>query len=257
MAASSSQLLFFFLLLLPLAINGADFITLKCEANFTGNAILQGNINTLLLDLEAKTSARGFANSSRGAGNDTVYGISECREDATAEKCAACMAEAVLQAYTSCPNSAESYVWHHSCFLRYANREFFGQADSGRVGAWSSTVKAADPPTFARAVVELLDVVGIEASYGEYRKFGWGELDTGRSYHVPKLYGMAECTWDLRQQACINCLLDAYKLFREDCGDRVGCVVMTKSCSLRFDVDAFLFLNGRSSPASSVTAGHL
>ncbi|KAK8918929.1 Cysteine-rich repeat secretory protein 1 [Platanthera zijinensis] len=264
MAPSSNHHQLFFLLLallLPIAINGDDFITLKCGENFTGNAILQGNINSVLLNLVANTSAYGFANSSYGTGADTVYGLSECREGANAQACSACVSEAALNAHTSCPNSADLSVWHHSCYLRYSNKSFIGQPDSAYVGVWRSVDKPADQQAYTRAVDELLGMVGSAASWGENRKFGWGVMDSPNfKGSVGKLYAMAQCTWDLEQATCIKCLADAMQIRRESCGDRGGCYVITASCSLRHEAYAFLFLNAPldpTTPARSIAVGSL
>ncbi|KAK8918472.1 hypothetical protein KSP39_PZI021740 [Platanthera zijinensis] len=234
MASSSNQQLFFLLLalLLPIAINGADLITQDCGENFTDNAFLQGNINSVLLSLVAKTSAHGFANSSYGTGADAVYGISECREGANAQACSACVSEAALIAHTSCPNSADLSIWYHSCYLPYT-----------------------------RAVEELLGIVGSAASWGENIKLGWGVMDSPNfNGSIGKLYGMAQCRWDLEQAACIKCLADAMQIRRESCGDREGCYVITASCSLRLEGYAFLFLNAPldpKTPARSIAVGSL
>ncbi|KAK8918927.1 Cysteine-rich repeat secretory protein 1 [Platanthera zijinensis] len=264
MASSSNHQQLFFLLLallLPIAINGADFIAQKCGENFTGNAILQGNINSVLLDLVANTSAYGFANSSYGTGADTVYGISECREGANAQACSACVSDSALKAHTSCSNSADMSMWQHSCYLRYSNKNFMGKPDSTKIGAWFSEDKPADQQAYTLAVEELLGVVGSAASWGENRKFGWGVMDSPNfKGSLGKLYGMAQCTWDLEQDACTKCLADARQIRRESCGDRAGCYVITESCALRIEISAFLFLNAAldpTTPARSITVGSL
>lgn len=263
MGASSSQQLFFVLLalLLPIVINGADFIAQKCGENFTDNAILQGNINSVLLNLVANTSAYGFASSSHGTGADTVYGISECREGANPTACSACMSDAALKAHKSCPNSANLSIWQHSCHLRYSNKNFKGQPDSTKIGTWRSVNKTADQQAYTRAVEELLGAVGSATSQGENRKFGWGVIESPNfKGGVGKLYGMAQCTWDLDQDACIKCLTDALEIRRESCGDRLGCYVIMGSCSLRHEPFAFLFLNAPldpTTPVRSITIGSL
>ncbi|KAK8918928.1 Cysteine-rich repeat secretory protein 1 [Platanthera zijinensis] len=264
MASSSNHHQLFLVLLallLPIAINGADFIALNCAENFTGNAILQGNINSVLLNLVANTSAYGFADSSYGTGSDTVYGISECREGANAQACSACVSDSALKAHASCPNSADTSVWQHSCFLRYSNKNFTGQPDSTKIGAWYSDDKPADQQAYTRAVEELLGAVGSAAAWGENRKFGWGVMDSPNfKGSVGKLFAMAQCTWDLDQDACTKCLADARKIRKEACGDRAGCYVITESCALRIDTSAFLFLNApldQTTPARSIAVGSL
>ncbi|KAK8953617.1 Cysteine-rich repeat secretory protein 55 [Platanthera guangdongensis] len=260
---SNHQQLFFLLLalLLPIAINGADFIFQKCGENFTANAILQGNINSVLLHLVGNTSTHGFTTSSYGTGADTVYGISECSEGANAQACSACLSDSALKAHTSCSNSADMSIWQHSCYLRYSNKNFIGQLDSDKVAVWRSVDKPADQQAYTRAVEELLGMVGSAASWGENRKFGWGVMDSPNfKGSVGKLYGMAQCRWDLEQAACIKCLADALQIRRQYCGDRAGCYVITGSCSLRHEAYAFLFLNAPldpATPARSIAAGSL
>ncbi|KAK8952973.1 Cysteine-rich repeat secretory protein 1 [Platanthera guangdongensis] len=264
MASSSNHQQLFFLLLallLPIAINGADFIFQKCGENFTANAILPGNINSVLLDLVGKTSTHGFATSSYGTGADTIYGISECSEGATAQACSACLSDSALKAHTSCPNSADMSIWQHSCYLRYSKKNFMGQPNSTKIGAWYSIHKPVDQQAYTRAVEELLGVVGSAASWGENRKFGWGVMDSPNfKGSVGKLFAMVQCTWDLDQDACTKCLADARQIRRDSCGDRLGCYVITESCALRIEISAFLLFNPAhdpATPARSITLGSL
>jgi Salt stress response/antifungal len=108
--ALALKLLIFFSLLLTLSY-GADPIAHYCSQSYTSSKI-QTNINQVISDLTNKASVSGFAMTSYGKGNDTIYGLAQCRGDVSADDCSACLASAAKQfpvvisfhkLYISCP----------------------------------------------------------------------------------------------------------------------------------------------------------
>ena len=92
--------LFFFSLLLPLSYC-ADPIAHYCAQNFTSNQT-QININQVISDLTTRASVGGFAVTSFGNGNGTIYGLAQCRGDVSTSDCSACLASAAKQLPVVC-----------------------------------------------------------------------------------------------------------------------------------------------------------
>lgn len=87
--------LFFFSLFLSLSYC-ADPIAHYCAQSYTSSQI-QTNIDQVISDLTTKASVDGFAVTSSGKGNKTIYGLAQCRGDVSADDCSACLASAAKQ----------------------------------------------------------------------------------------------------------------------------------------------------------------
>ena len=72
---------------------------------------------------------------------------------------------------------------------------------------------------------ELLRQLAKEASFTT-KKYAVGELKLGES---TKLYGLAQCTWDLSTIECLQCLDDAIGQLPSCCDGKGGRVVDRKS----------------------------
>ncbi|XP_020585417.1 cysteine-rich repeat secretory protein 55-like [Phalaenopsis equestris] len=251
--AFSNQLFFLFFLLLSVAsiAHGADLIAKECGNTSANNGALQGNVNSVILDLVTRTADIGFANCTFGSGNDTVYGTAECRGDINGQDCSACIIAAGQEIRTSCANTTESRIWYQQCSLRYSTTNFIGQMDTNVLGVWTSTDKMEDPQTFKKVLKELFIGVGLAASSGDSRKFGWGEIESNdlKNNDTITIHGMAHCTSDLQGPECLKGLDAAYGVLESSCGDLRGCYVIFKSYAIRYQDSPFLFLKAAPTPA--------
>ncbi|XP_020585418.1 cysteine-rich repeat secretory protein 55-like [Phalaenopsis equestris] len=245
--AFSYLLPFLFVLLLSISSisHGDDLIEKECGSNFTNNDALQANINTVILDLVTNTTTTGFAYSTYGSGNDTVYGTAECRGDITGQDCSACIINAGQEIRKSCTNTIEARIWYQQCSFRYSTTNFIGQADTNLIGTWRSIGRTTDQKAFRKALEELFYVLATAtatAAAGESRKFGWGQIEIHNLTitEASAVYGMAQCTWDLEESPCFSCLGAAMNSIKEE---RDGSYIILKSCAIRYEVSPFLFLN--------------
>lgn len=87
-------------LLLPLCYC-ADPVAHYCGQNYSSSHI-ETNINLVISDLVTKASVGGFAVSSFGKGNNTIYGLAQCRGDVSSDDCSSCLADAAKQFPTVC-----------------------------------------------------------------------------------------------------------------------------------------------------------
>jgi Salt stress response/antifungal len=87
--------IFLLSVLLPLCYC-ADPIAHYCGQSYTSGQI-ETNINHVISDLVTKASVGGFAVTSYGKGNDTIYGLAQCRGDVSSDDCSSCLADAAKQ----------------------------------------------------------------------------------------------------------------------------------------------------------------
>ena len=84
-----------------------------------GSGKTSANIDKLLVELVSKASTNGFLATSYGSGENTVYGLAQCRGDVDNKDCSTCIQDAAKQIRTRCPNEADARIWFDYCFLRY------------------------------------------------------------------------------------------------------------------------------------------
>ena len=84
-----------------------------------GSGKASANIDKLLVELVSKASTNGFLATSYGSGENTVYGLAQCRGDVDNKDCSTCIQDAAKQIRTRCPNEADARIWFDYCFLRY------------------------------------------------------------------------------------------------------------------------------------------
>ncbi|KAL0911693.1 hypothetical protein M5K25_019850 [Dendrobium thyrsiflorum] len=232
--------LFILVLLLPIIARcSADSINQECSKNFSigSNNLLKHNIDHALSDLIVKTNLYGFANSSNGIGPDTIYGLTRCRGDISHETCSSCLIEATNKIKKICPFSAETRIWYELCFVRYDSNNFLGQPDMSYTHGWFSTRVATDPADFDQAVNELMGAVKVMAATSD-DKFGRRERNLLKSNMT--IYGMAQCTRDLKESTCNQCLNKISETILGSCKYHLGCYVISTSCVMRYEINAFL-----------------
>ncbi|KAL0911700.1 hypothetical protein M5K25_019859 [Dendrobium thyrsiflorum] len=230
------------LLLLPIASFSApnsSISQLVCNKNFTNNNnILKINIKNTISSLVANTYNNTYAISSYGIGYNTIYGLFQCRGDASYELCSSCITNATHQIRTSCPYSAESRVWYEFCFLRYDNYKFFGQADSSYTRVWPSELTAQNSEAFNSALGWVLDAA-TGSAVGKDVKVGKVINEDGT--FDKNIYGIAQCTRDLDDSGCSYCLQKALEVMFMDCKNHLGCSLISNCCMFSYDIyDLFL-----------------
>ncbi|KAI0498308.1 hypothetical protein KFK09_021549 [Dendrobium nobile] len=240
--------LFIFLLLPLLQISTCDAyanpIYHSCSKNFTSDNLIQDSINKTLSSLLAKTPLDSFGISSFGDGFFTIFGLSQCRGNLTVEQCAPCITKAKEEIRTLCPNSAETRIWYDHCFLHYGTTKFFGEPDTSFTRVFSSGLIAADPYKFNYKLMDMVYrmnamTVGMDEKFSMY------------ATHVSKnlnIFATAQCTRDLEELACRQCLDKLSEIFSGYCKYHLDCYVLSSSCVLRYAVSEFLNLPVSLSP---------
>nr|XP_023926807.1 putative receptor-like protein kinase At4g00960 isoform X3 [Quercus suber] len=245
MAMVSSRLLFLLsaiLMLIVHAIGQPKFLSYICNynnGNFTSNSNYEENLNQLLSSLYSNTTIDyGFYNSSYGQNSDQVYGIGLCRGDVKPDVCRSCLKNSSGLLTQLCPTQKEAIGWYDLCMLRYSNSSIYDIMNSNpQITIWNTgTVSANYAAQFYDNLTNLLANLRTEAAAGDsLRKYAAG---SGSAPEFLTLYALLQCTPDLSQQDCNNCLLIAIKNI-PCCNGTRSARVLVPSCNMRFDVLSF------------------
>jgi hypothetical protein len=257
----SSRLLFFlsviFLLTAQAVAQTADFLYHFClndKGNYTANSIYERNLNHLLSSLSSNTEIDyGFYNSSYGQNPDQVSAIGLCRGDINLDDCRGCLNISTSLLKQHCPNQKEAIGWFDNCMLRYSNRSILGvEETSPSFYMWNTNNVSANYDQFKDDLRKLLESLRSEAvAGGSLRKFAAGNA-TAPNFQT--LYALVQCTPDLSELECNNCLAGTFQGIPTCCDGKQGGRVISPSCSMRFEVYQFYTLTAAASPPSSPVA---
>ncbi|PWA79323.1 cysteine-rich receptor-like protein kinase 8 [Artemisia annua] len=208
----TQNLIFFFVVVI---INSAtlsvsqDFTYHSCgtSANFTTNSVYQRNLDNALSSLTSDTSTRsGFYNGSIGQNPDQANAIGLCKGDVEPNDCRRCINEAITRLRQICPNQKDAVGWYDACMLKYSNATILGVLDTSVSRAWylANPGNASNVAQFNQGLRRLLDQLRNDASRGgSLRKYASNSTN-GPGFTT--LYGLMQCTPDLSEIDCHNCL---------------------------------------------------
>ncbi|XAR60906.1 hypothetical protein NMG60_11034449 [Bertholletia excelsa] len=235
----STQFLLFLFVLCTIPAESADPLGNYCDTNSNiTNSNISSNIDRLLAKLVQGTIINGFTATSLGYDEDRVYGLSQCRADVSSNDCSSCIKDAAREIRTRCPNQADARIWYDYCFLRYDIENFIRQVDTSVGIFYYNTGKVTDPETFNKELGKLMDQIVLEAQNPQNKGNGRGKTTLSPFL---TLYALVQCTRDLMQVDCAQCLAIAIGNFEGICKDRKGCRVLYSSCYVRYELYPFYF----------------
>ncbi|XP_016648535.1 PREDICTED: cysteine-rich receptor-like protein kinase 25 isoform X1 [Prunus mume] len=251
-AMASSRFLFFLiyaillLIMITQAFAQPAFLYHFCInniGNYTNNSTYHKNLNTLLSSLPSDENGNGygFYNSSYGQNSDDqVYAIGLCRGDVKAEDCRSCLNNSRYALTQLCPNQKEAIGWYDNCMLRYSNSSMYGVVATmpSFYKRNSQNVSSSGVDGFNQELRKLLESVRSEAAAGgSLRKFAYGNA-TAPTFQT--IFAIAQCTPEISEQACSDCLVGAFGKIPQCCLEKVGGRVVGPSCNFRFEVYRFI-----------------
>ncbi|XP_039169913.1 cysteine-rich receptor-like protein kinase 14 [Eucalyptus grandis] len=131
MAHSSSTL--YFLISLSVLIRTYPSLALYCyntTGNFTSSSPYAKNRGAVLSSLASNVAAHdGFYTTSTGENPNTIYAITFCRGDSSADTCASCVSSAVQDLVVKCPNQKAVFSLGNAdppCFIRHSDTPIYG-----------------------------------------------------------------------------------------------------------------------------------
>ncbi|XP_044495911.1 putative receptor-like protein kinase At4g00960 isoform X2 [Mangifera indica] len=238
---SSRFMLFLCFILLHIAkptIAQPDFLYYRCEnskGNYTANSTYQANLNALLSTVSSNTN--GFYNFSVGQNSDKVNAMALCRGDVKVEDCRSCLNDSRHKLTQLCPNQMEAIGWYDQCLLRYSNRSIFGTSEVlPRYSKWNNN-NVSSVAEFNQVLQTLMDSLKNKAqSGGSLLKFAAGNTSAP---DFKTLYGLVQCTPDLTDMDCNDCLDTIIGQFSDCCAGKEGGRVLVPSCNIRYEVYRF------------------
>ncbi|KAM4110614.1 hypothetical protein ACJW30_05G005100 [Castanea mollissima] len=246
MAPVSPSLIFslcLIFILIPQATTQPSFICHTCSpglGNYTTNSTYAANLNHVFSSFSSNTAIdNGFYSASYGQDPDKVYAIGLCRGDLNQDVCRSCLNDSTLALIQLCPNQKEAIGWYDNCTLRFSNHSIFGSEDDNSSCYRYNQNNVSDVDGYGRAVKSLLDSMISEAASSNL-KFA---TKTSVAPDSSELYGLVQCTPDLTEQQCNNCLeMTSSQLPLYGIGKGSG-RFYTPSCNFRFD--NYLFFQPR------------
>ncbi|KAH0457428.1 hypothetical protein IEQ34_012743 [Dendrobium chrysotoxum] len=244
--AFSNKFFLLSLLLLPLA-NCENFSVHSCAKNITDNIDLQARIIGVLYHLMEVTPATGFASSSfSSSGDSTLYALAQCRGDANTDLCRKCIKDSGKVLHANCSNQAQAYIWYDLCFVRYDIVNFLGNwmVDGAETSMFNS-VDTHNLSAFIPAVIKVIENLKTMVRTSGDDLFVKMVASNITNLEGVSIYGMAECTRDMNESTCMECLDHVEGLLHKECRNRSGCKILHNSCFLRYETYDFFSIESR------------
>lgn len=210
------------------------------NGNYIANSTYRANLHHILSSLPTDNRLdQGFLNTSYGQSPDRVNAIALCRGDLNPELCRSCISDSVLDLPEQCPNQKEAVIWYPNCMFRYSDRRIVGVLrDTPAFWMWNIQ-DAVDLQGFSLVVQGLLADLAKEAASGDSKlKFAAGNVSTLNEDYL-NVYGMMQCTPDISQAQCLDCLQVVAGVVQTWCPGKIGARIIRPNCFLRYEIVSF------------------
>ncbi|KAF8030171.1 hypothetical protein BT93_E2567 [Corymbia citriodora subsp. variegata] len=219
--------------------------------NYSTHSTFESNLKVLLDSLSNNTTNSGFHNTTVGEGHNRIYGQALCRGDASSTACESCVSNANLEIMKLC-TAEDALIWYELCQVRYSFQDFFSNMDyTGKYPYSNSQEKlASDPALYYTYLMYLMKNISTEAAYvNSTRMFVTGQINYSMSQTI---YGLVQCTRDMSDNDCYNCLNSALRDLKTCCYLREGGMVVSRTCNARYE--PYRFFNGSTTSVLSFPA---
>lgn len=203
---------------------------------YSRNSTYYTNLKTLLASFSSPNASysTGFQNGKAGQAPDTVTGLFLCRGDVSPESCRNCVASAVNESLTRCPNQSEAVLYYDECTLRYSQRNILStlRTDGGYTLPNLNNIPRNQQERFRDLVLSTLNQAATKA-VASPRKFDARKVNFTA---LQSLYGLVQCTPDLTSQDCFRCLQTSINQLPTE---RIGARLLLPSCGSRYELYPF------------------
>ncbi|KAF8067445.1 hypothetical protein N665_1153s0013 [Sinapis alba] len=174
-------------------------------------------------------------------GIDNESAILQCRADSYGTKCHDCFVTAVAMLRRKCPWYKGMIIWFDQCLLSITSIDNIGQVDYDNTFCMSNAKKVGgDKLAFTRTWKNLMDNLTTLATTipnkDTYTMFSTGETQ----FKGDTMYGMVQCTYDLSNTACKECLVYNSLRFQDCLSDKRGARFVSGTCTFRFEFYPFI-----------------
>nr|KYP35495.1 Cysteine-rich receptor-like protein kinase 25 [Cajanus cajan] len=210
----------------------------------------QTNLKSVLswLSTDAATSKgwnyKSFGNNTPG--DPAAYGLYDCRGDVAGYFCQFCVYTASREVLQRCPNRVSAFIWYDFCILRYSNENFIGNVTV--YPTWhafgtknvSSTQEIQKGEDFMRSLIRKATVETNQLYY----------MDGFNLSSTQRRYGLVQCSRDLTNDGCRQCLETMLALVPKCCEHNLGWFVGSASCLIKYDDYIFYLFHTQPSSVS-------
>ncbi|CAA3027829.1 cysteine-rich repeat secretory protein 60-like [Olea europaea var. sylvestris] len=192
------------------------------QIKYAPDSPYESNLNSLLTSLvnSATYSSYNKYTVMGSSPQDVVYGLYQCRGDLAMPDCATCVAQAVTQLGPLCSQTCGGAIQLEGCFVKYDNATFIGVEDKTAVKK-----KCGPSDGFNNDEMSRRDAVlsGLNGGGGAYRVGGSEDVQ-----------GVAQCVGDLSMGQCQDCLTEAIRRLKGECGGAVFGDMFLAKCYARY-----------------------
>nr|KYP56629.1 Cysteine-rich receptor-like protein kinase 10 [Cajanus cajan] len=207
----------------------------------------QTNLNETLSQLSSDaTTGKGYSHTTAGNGTvDAVYGLYDCRGDLTGYFCQFCVFTAASEILQRCPNRSSAVIWYDYCILRYSNHNFIGNLTTTPSWYISESKNITDPEEPQKAE-DYMQSLRREATVETNKLYAMGGFNLS---HGEERYGLVQCSRDLTNEECSQCLEAMIDEVPQCCRAKLGWQVLAPSCLIKYsDYMFYQITNQTSSP---------
>ncbi|TKY50755.1 Cysteine-rich receptor protein kinase 25 [Spatholobus suberectus] len=222
------------------------YLSHNCSRNetmiTTGRGFLS-NLRTLLSFLASNSTTKTFFKTTVYGRNpsDTVNGLFMCRGELSPTLCQLCVLNATQRISLECRPSKEAIIWYNHCLLRYSSRSSLSTVDTTPTYQDFSIVNTSNPNQqqsfFTWTMANTLLEVEIVTEDNTIKNYGTKAVQLNDHQ---TLYTLAQCTPDLSNDNCRNCL---EKIFKNEipwcCMINPEGKVLSPSCYMMFGLSQF------------------
>ncbi|XP_047310560.1 cysteine-rich receptor-like protein kinase 25 [Impatiens glandulifera] len=207
------------------------------NGNYTNGSAYQTNLKNLLSSLPSAVDPFGFTTSTAGSDSDQAYALVLCRGDVDHDTCRKCVNDTVYKLTAACPGYKEASGFYEYCMLRYSNRSLTGSVSTSNTYYMWNPFNSTNATQFNQDLSALMIDLRTKAAMGGSRlKFAAADKMIPDFQTISAL---VQCTPDLTEEQCNNCLLDAIAQIPRCCDGKKGGRVITWSCNFRFETYVF------------------
>lgn len=237
------------------ATSQPEFRTHYCSSSNKTNSTYQTNLNTLLSNLTFnKQAGYGFYNLSYGDYPNKIYAVGLCRGDIMPDFCHSCLKNSAVLLPQLCPNQKQAFGMYDECMLSYSNTPILGNRVDPIVTIHMWNINFATSwNRYNEVLTDLLRNLSTKAASGDLSlKFAAGNEE---GPDLQTIYAVVQCTPNLNESECNNCLVWAISQIPDCCNGRQGGRVITPICNFRYESSRFYAITAdvRSAPSPLVS----
>ncbi|XP_026432694.1 cysteine-rich receptor-like protein kinase 10 isoform X2 [Papaver somniferum] len=147
----------------------------------------------------------------------------------------------------TCPHVKQTIIWYDECRISYSNENYFGLLHELPRFYFRSHGIATNPAKFSPALGNLLyGIAGEIVSKADSTNFATGDAMLN---DFQRVYGLVQCTSDIRSNSCYQCLLAVIAEIPYYEGQ--GARLITPTCNWRYESYPFFKSKINPSPPSS------